>query len=355
MATSNIGNIGEVAGKRNALAKLSSESSSYPEYLKLVASTFPGQPMGKEANALLEVTDANGNIDPAFIADPYKYTGTDQGQVGEGYGPQGLSVVSGEFDQGWSAGQAAVQKNAGGTANPDAAAISSLRNEIKGRGADIESVYSSLFGDLNNLVTSRDSSLEKQYGDQFKGASDTYAGAIPEIENSYAAIGSSDSTDQSDAKDKAKLGFDATTKTIGDNKTADKVKLGQYKTEQEAKFAADKASASRNVARADETTDVNALRTMRNDLENNIDQAGITRATLGTDVGAKGAITNLTQDAGRYEAATNALDSIIKSSMSGSVKEAAVKAVTDNAGLSDEEKKKVQAQYGNVYAEQAAL
>jgi len=94
---------------------------------------------------------------------------------------------------------------------------------------------------------------------------------------------------------------------------------------------------------------------MRNDIERNIDQAGVTRATLGTDGDAAKAVSSLTADAGRFEAATNALDSIIKSSMSGAVKEAAVKAVTDNAGLSDEEKKKVQAQYGNVYAEQAAL
>ena len=243
----------------------------------------------------------------------------------------------------------------GGGIDPDATLRSTLQKEIAARGGDIQSVYQALFGELENLVKARDADLETQYGKQFKEAADTYAGALPEIENSYAAIGSADSTDQSDAKGKAKSGFDKTTETIGKNKSDDKTKLGQYKKEQEAKFTADKTSAERNIARAGTTTDTDALRTLRNDVESTIDRAGVTKATLGTDAGAKGAITNLTQDAGRYEAATTALDSIIKSSMSGAVKEAAVKAITDNAGLSDEEKQKVNTMYGNVYAEQAAL
>lgn len=240
-------------------------------------------------------------------------------------------------------------------ADPDAALRNTLRAEIMARGGDIESVYSSLFGELESLVRSRDQELEGQYGNQFKKAADTYAGALPEIETSYAAIGASDSTDQTDAKGKAKSGYDETTRTIGENKASDKAKLGAYKKEQEAKISTDKEAAKRNVARVNETTDVSALRGMRNDLESNIGSANVTRATLGSNGSARQAVTGLTQDAGRFDAAVNALDSIIKSSMSGSVKEAAVKAIADNSGLSEEEKAKVNQQYGNVYAEQQAL
>lgn len=243
----------------------------------------------------------------------------------------------------------------GAAADPDAGLRTALRNEIAARGGDIEGVYAALFGDLDALLKTRDAELETQYGDQFKKAADTYTGAIPEIEGSYAAIGAGDSTDNSDAKGKAKAGYDETTKVIGKNKESDKAKLGQYGKEQRAKFGADKEAAQRNVARAGETEDVDALRSMRNDLETNISQGGVTRATLGTDGAARKEISNLTQDSGRYDAAVNALDSIIKGSMSGSVKEAAVKAIVDNAGLSDDEKEKVNQQYGNVYAEQQAL
>lgn len=231
----------------------------------------------------------------------------------------------------------------------------SLKGEIAGYADDVESVYAGLFGDLNNLVTSRDQELEAQYGDQLKKAGEQYAGAIPEIETSYASIGAGESTDTMYSKNKAKKGFDDTTETIGKNKESDKAKLGQYKQEQEAKFTADRQSARNNINQASSTTDLNALRGLRNDLNSNITQTGVTKATLGTDGAARKAVTDLTKDGGRFEAAINSLDSIINSSLSGSVKQAAVKAIVDSAGLSEEEKKKVDAQYGNVYAEQQAL
>lgn len=254
-----------------------------------------------------------------------------------------------------SGGGRLLNNNGGGAIDRDASLRNSLRGEIASRGGEIDSIYSTLFGDLDSLLRTRGQELESQYGEQFKKAADAYTGALPEIENSYAAIGAADSTDRTDAKTKAKTGYEETTKTIGKNKKADEAKLGQYGEEQRARFRADQESAKRNLARVNETDDVNALRGLRNDIESNISQAGVTRATLGSDGAARQQLSSLTQDNGRFQEATNALDSIIKSSMSGTVKEAAVKAIVDNAGLSEEDKKKVNMQYGNVYAEQAAL
>jgi len=237
----------------------------------------------------------------------------------------------------------------------DAAQRNTLKSRIGGRAGEIEAIYAALFGGLDELLRARDAELEDQYGGQLKKATETYTDAIPQIESSYAAIGSADSTDNSDAKTKANKGFKETTETIGKNKQADKAKLGQYGNESRAKFAADKESAQRAIRSAGETTDVDALRGLDNDLSQNISQAGVTRATLGTDGAARSAITGLTGDNGRYDAAINALDGIIKSSMSGAVKSAAVQAITDAGGLSDEEKNRVKQTYGDVYSEQAAL
>lgn len=230
-----------------------------------------------------------------------------------------------------------------------------LRGEIGGYRDDIQSAYDALFGNLDALLKARDAELEKQYGDQIKKATEQYTGAIPEIENSYASIGAADSTDTADAKDKANAGFQDTTQTIGKNKQADEAKIGQYGNEQRAKFTADRDSALRNIDRAGTTDDISALRGMRNDIENNLDTAKVTQATLGTDGASRKDLAKLTGDNGRFKEVTDALDSLLKSSMSGAVKQAAVKAVTDSAGLTDEEKDKINQQYGNVYAEQAAL
>lgn len=237
--------------------------------------------------------------------------------------------------------------------DPDVAARASLKNEIKGKSGAIEAIYNALFGDLDTLLKSRDAELTTQYGGQRTKATQQYTDALPEIDQSYAALGSYDSTQRGDSRGKARKGYEDTLATIGQNEKTDRDKLGVYGNEQRAKFTADRDSARQNIGRVDETTDVGALRGMRNDLENNISTAGVTRASLGTN--GSQTLQQLTGDNGRYDAAVNALDSILKSSLGSDVKAAAVKAVTDSAGLSEEDKKKVQAQYGNVYAEQAAL
>lgn len=279
-------------------------------------------------------------------------------------GAQGGSFVADNIENpsnvGGGGGTGSTSRTSGsgsgsGTADPDVAQRNMLKGRIGGRAPEIEAIYNALFGELDNLVKSRDSELESEYGGQLKKASDSYTEAIPQIDASYAAVGAYDSTNRGDARKKADTGFKDTTETIGKNKQTDKAKLGQYSTENRAKFSADKASALRAINSANETTDVGALRGLDNDLAGNISQAGVTRATLGSDGSARGEVSRLTGDNGRFQSAVNALDSIIKSSMSGAVKEAAVKAVTDAGGLSDEEKKKVQETYGNVYAEQQAL
>ncbi len=241
-----------------------------------------------------------------------------------------------------AAAQAAAQK---------AAKVNSVRGEIKNNAQQLQAIYNALFGDLDNLLKSRASKVETQYGDQFAAAAKQYADSLPKIQNSYAAIGAADSTDTADAKDSAKEGFDTTNKTIGKNKHDDLNAIGQYGNEQRARFLADQDSLNRNLGRVDTTDDLDALRSMRNDIESNIGTANTTKATLGTDASAGKALSTLTADNGRYQEAVNALDSILKGSMSGAVKEAAVKSIVDNAGLSDEDKNKINLQYGNVYNE----
>lgn len=250
--------------------------------------------------------------------------------------------------------EAALISPATAAANARAAEIGRLRGDIRGRGSELQAIYDSLFGDLDTLLRTRSSDVERDYGEQLTKASDQYAKALPTIQNSYAAIGAADSTDTADAKDTAKAGFDDTTSTIGKNKQKDLAAIGQYGNEQRAKIQSDKDALNRELGRIDETDDVDALRGTRSNIETNLGAANVTKQTLGTEGKAANDLKALTKDAGRFEAASNALDNILKSSMSGAVKEAAVKAIVDNAGLSDDEKEKVQLQYGNVYQEQNA-
>lgn len=230
-----------------------------------------------------------------------------------------------------------------------------LLGRINTRGSEIDRIYGQLFGDLDSLIQARSGELAEQYGDQLRQATDQYRGFLPQIESSYSALGAARSTDLRDANIDAKTGYEETARTIGKNREKDETELGRFRSESRARFKADRDAARQAIKSAGETTDIGALRGLANDLDSNIRQAGVTRASLGTDGDVRRQIQGLTQDAGRYDQAISALDSILRSSLSGDVKNAAIQAVTNAGGLSEEEKKRVQQQYGNVYAEQAAL
>lgn len=230
-----------------------------------------------------------------------------------------------------------------------------LRNEITARVQEILAAYEQMFGGLDNLLRDRARTTEDEYGGQLSKTTKQYADSLPMIQASYAALGADSSTDNRDAGIKAKEGFDETVGTINKNKAADLSKIGQFGTEQKAKWAADKDSVARLGGRVGSVEDTGELRQARNDVESKLGSVRADLGTLDTDAGARSKLSSLTGDNGRYDSIVNSLDNIIKGSLAGSVKQAAVQTVVDNAGLNEAEKKKVQALYGNTYAEQAAL
>lgn len=243
----------------------------------------------------------------------------------------------------------------GGEVDPDAAARAQLIEQLLAKRDQIEQAYAALFGDLDSLIKEREGELEADYAAQLGKASDQFADVLPTIDASYAALGSYDSTQRGDSREDANVGYQDTVDTIGKNKDKDMEELGRYRKESRAKFAADKESALRYVDSAKDTTDVDALRGAKNNLDTNLSQTKVTRAGLGTGASASKELKGLTADNGRSNEALTALDSIIKSSMPDAVKDAAVEAVAASGAISEEDKKKVQSQYGNVYAEQQAL
>lgn len=230
-----------------------------------------------------------------------------------------------------------------------------LRSRISSRSGDIDAIYNALFGDLESLIRARNAELDEQYGDQLKKASDEYSRFLPKIEDSYGALGAASSTDLRDANLDAQAGYNDTVSEIGKNKQKDQSALGQYRTESRAKFKADRSAARQAAKEAKDTTDVGALRGLAGDLDKNIRGAEVTRSTLGSDGDARKSILNMTKEGGRYDAAYGALQSVLEGSLPGDVKNAAIEAVSQAGGLSDDEKKKIQQQYGNVYSEQAGL
>lgn len=227
--------------------------------------------------------------------------------------------------------------------------VAGLRGEITGKEDDVIRAYNLLFGDLDKLAKDRAKQIEDTTGENISKLTSQYTKSIPGIESSYAALGAGDSTDTRDAKITAKEGYDDSVKQVGEQKESDLAKVGNYVKETKAGWDADKGSILRMIGRAGDTEDEGDLRAARNSVEDSLDKATAGRGKLGTDEGARGALSKLTADNGRFESITGALDAIVNSSLSQGAKQGAIEAAANSAGLSDEEKQKVKLQYGNVY------
>lgn len=231
-----------------------------------------------------------------------------------------------------------------------------LRGDIHARVNDLNALYNQLFGNLDNVAAERARELEDNYGEQLGKAAQKYADGVATINNSYAALGSGDSTDRTYAKNSAKSGFEETNKQIKKNKEEDLAKLGNYVEGTKAKWRADHESANRLNGRADEVKDLTELRGGRNSIEDKIGNVKADIGNMNTESGARGKLSELTGDGGRADSLSSALDSILKSSIGGGMKEAAVDSIGNAAGANkgqiDEIKKKNAAQFGDAYTAQ---
>lgn len=231
----------------------------------------------------------------------------------------------------------------------EAARVATLRGDIQGRRNAVLAAYEALFGDIDQLAKSQAGEIEKKAGQNINELTQSYTSSIPQIQSSYSAVGAGDSTDTRDAKITAKTGYDKSVSEVGENKSDDLAKVGQYVNENKANWMADKDSILRLIGRVGETEDVGDLNEARNTVENKLGTLGATRATLGTEQGARGKLSEITDDGGRFAAIKDSLDNIVNSSLSGGVKAAAVQAVSDSAGLTSEDKQKIKQMYGDVY------
>ena len=219
--------------------------------------------------------------------------------------------------------------------------VGKLRNETRGYAPEVNKIYDQLFADIDTLLNSRRKDIEETSGRSIGDLTKKYVSSIPGIENSYSAVGAGDSTWAGDSKDDAKEGFESSVKQVGDQKSKDLAALSQYGEETKAGWNADREALNRIFSRLDETDNENDLAAGRNTVETKLAGAKANRATLMTDEGLKGKINAGTDSSSRLAGIQSSLDSILNSSMANSVKDAAVQAVGQSAGLSDAEKDQI--------------
>lgn len=176
-----IGSAAQSAGRYNGNA---STSGNYRQYLQNVVKSDSYDPFVRaEAQALLSVVGNDFNINPAFEADPYKYTGTSTGHVvgnvggkAYGYGPKGLNTVNTYFTAAYKNGSGAatraggsVGSRSGSSYNDTSAARNATQQAIDALGATQSSLdaneqdaYNKLMGQYSKEMATNQSDYDSR-------------------------------------------------------------------------------------------------------------------------------------------------------------------------------------------------
>lgn len=189
---------------------------TYRQWLQSLASGGSGLP-AQEASALLNVVGDDFGVDKNFLADPYKYTGSDRGQVfsslaatgsgdNTGYGPQGIQSINDIYSQKYQAkyGNGAGVTGTGGTGKTvNSAAVGATQSAIDSLGTEsavgnknIDDSYKSVIGkydnenvqnegDYNENVVTNNTNLDKNTQNAYVSAAQGRRG----LRGTLAAIG----------------------------------------------------------------------------------------------------------------------------------------------------------------------
>lgn len=326
------------------------------EYLSGKDGLVPGQgtkkkivqtAQGKDADWIPGVSVKGGDRNPvgnAFIgrtAQPAARSAT-----GGGGGQAPALEVTGGGGGSYDAGAAAAARQAA----QDEAERNALMSEIRGMSPKAQALFADVFNRIKSVAADRKNKTERTYADQDAGYVKTYGEAVPQIDNAFAALGIGNSTYAGDRIDDAKEALDSSLSKSKENRTADLAEIGNWEASQRGAFEADQANINDAIGRSEGVKDVSTLRDARNNLSTTVNNISGKRQAL-NDEGA--AIANLNSRTGRsanFDSAMKSLEGVLASSMDVGTKNAAKQALLDNAGLDDEEKKKLsEVQINNPY------
>ena len=232
----------------------------------------------------------------------------------------------------------------------DAAERNALLQEINGMSPRAQALFADVFNRIKAVASDRKSKVDKTYNDQDAGYVDTFGKAVPQIDNAFAALGIGNSTYAGDRMDEAKGALDTSLAKSKENRQADLAEVGNWEASQRGAFEADQANINGAVGRAGGVQDVSTLRDARNNLTTTVNNISGKRQALNDDGGAIASLNARTGRSANFDSAMKSLEGVLASSMDVGTKNAAKQALIDNAGLDDEEKKKLsEIQVNNPY------
>lgn len=244
-----------------------------------------------------------------------------------------------------AANAAAAQRAAEEAAAAEAARIKAeeearrvaLKGGINKLITDTIGIYDGLFGNVAAAATSQKQLLDQRFNKETGSLTDQFNQELPKIGRSWAGRGGYDSSYRMRGEDAATKGFAGQMEDIGTQYKADAARIGQFQTEEEAKMTAEKDKLLRSRAYVDETTSLEDLTSMRNELDNRIAELEASKGSLMSQNAYAQKAQALAPAADRLSGLTNQLSTLINGQAPGPLKRQVAMEIIGSAGLSKEE------------------
>jgi len=232
----------------------------------------------------------------------------------------------------------------------EAARRQQLQGGIKKLIGDTLGIYDSLYGDVRGAAQSQRQLLDQRFDRETGSLTDQFNQELPKIGRAYAGRGAFDSSYRIDAEAGAQKGFENQITDLSEQRKADAARVGQGVAEQEAQFGAQQGLLNTMLGRIDETTDVNELTQLRNELDRKMAELTAGRASNMSRDAYTQKFNQLAPAADRLSGLQTTLSQIINGQAPGPLKRAVAQQIIGSAGLPKEQEDQLLAQINSQIA-----
>lgn len=228
------------------------------------------------------------------------------------------------------------------SAEQQAQQIASLRNEIISRRERANSIFEALTGAVSALAQEKRGQLEQGFAKETENAGEEFNRQSNLIASRYRGRGLGDSSYKTYALEDAGESYQDTLGSLGQQRQAGLGQVGADSATALARIGADRGSV--NAANLDEvgrredgTYDADALRSLRDKLDERIREAEVQQAEFGTQAGFRGQLDKIAPYGGTVDTLRSALTSLAQSAAPKVVKDRIASTIIGNYAPTDQQ------------------
>jgi hypothetical protein len=230
------------------------------------------------------------------------------------------------------AAQAAAAKAAA-----DAAKASQLRGNVTSLINSIKDIFNSRYGLIDQAAAEQTGKVNQRFATESQDVATQVEGENQKLGAAHAATGSYDSSYRGNNVDTVTKAGEAQVRDLGIELEEMLAKIGQYVASQKAGIGGEVAGLNATQGRLAETTDLNELTSLRNQIEARMNELQAGQATYNTNAQNRAALEGVAPSKARAQQLRTTLSQIVAGNADPSQKTAIATKLVQNAGLSPED------------------